>query len=275
MSEGTRQPESHQPPAAESVDMPEATAWPLVLGVGVALLAAGLATHLVLSLVGGVLLVFGLAGWIGQLLPGRGHVHEPLAEPALRPPPIAGAPGTVEQLRPGMPGHRFRLPEKVHPISAGVKGGIVGGLVMPIPAFAYGILSGQGIWLPINLLAGMALPGIDDLPVEELRQFRPAFFLLAIFIHAVISLIIGLMYGVLLPTFPNIAGGPLVFGGLIMPLLWTGASYGLMGVLNPALRQHVDWNWFIISQLVFGVAAAIVVTRSERVAVQPAGRMTE
>ena len=30
-----------------------------------------------------------------------------------------------------MPGYRLRLPEKVHPISAGIKGGLVGGLVMP------------------------------------------------------------------------------------------------------------------------------------------------
>ena len=33
-----------------------------------------------------------------------------------------------------MPGYRLRMPEEVHPISAGIKGGIVGGLVMPMPA---------------------------------------------------------------------------------------------------------------------------------------------
>ena len=38
-----------------------------------------------------------------------------------------------------------------------------------------------------------------------------------------------------------------------MPLLWTGASYGLMGIVNPVLRGGVDWPWFIVSQFVFGV----------------------
>ena len=123
--------------------MPRATVWPIVLALGITLLGAGLATSLALSVVGAVLFVFGLGGWIGQLLPGRGHRHEPLVELALRPQPVVEKPGTVDQLRPGMAGHRFRLPEKIHPISAGVKGGIVGGLVMPIPALAYGLISGS------------------------------------------------------------------------------------------------------------------------------------
>ena len=151
--------------------MPRPTAWPIVLALGITLLGAGLATSLALSVVGAVLFVFGLGGWIGQLLPGRGHLHEPLVEPALRPRPVAEKPGTVDQLRPGMPGYRFQLPEKVHPISAGVKGGIVGGLVMPIPALAYGLLSGHGLWFPINLLAGMVVPGISGETEAQLEQF--------------------------------------------------------------------------------------------------------
>src|SRR5262249_61036839 len=93
----------------------------------------------------------------------------------------------------------------------------------------------------------------------------------ALVIHAHLSLGIGLLYGVLLPTFPKAAGGPIIFGGLVMPFAWTGASYGMMGVLNPVLRENVDWGWFILSQLFYGVAASIVVVRSEQVSVKPAG----
>ena len=159
------------PAGRESVEMPRATAWPIVLALGITLLGAGLATSLALSVVGAVLFVFGLGGWIGQLLPGRGHRHEPLVEPALRPRPVAEKPGTVDQLRPGLAGYRFRLPEKIHPISAGVKGGIVGGLVMPIPALAYGLISGHGLWFPVNLLAGMVVPGISGATEAQLEQF--------------------------------------------------------------------------------------------------------
>ena len=56
-----------------------------------------------------------------------------------------------------------------------------------------------------------------------------------------------------------------------MPLAWTGASYGLMGVVNPLLQRLVDWPWFVVSQFVFGAAAAVVVIRSEQVFIPPAG----
>lgn len=259
------------PPDHDGVEMPQTTVWPMVLALGVALLAMGFATTLVLSVVGAGLFVIGLGGWIAQLLPGRGHVHEPRVEPERRPQPVAGIPGTVEHLLPGMPEYRFQLPVAIHPISAGIKGGIVGGLVMPIPALAYGLLSGHGIWFPINLLAGMVYPSLDDMKVSQLEQFNPEALLMAIFIHAVISVTMGLMYGVLLPTFPTIAGGPMLFGGIIMPLMWTGASYGMMGVINPVLRQYVDWPWFILSQFIFGITAAIMVIRSEKVAIAPVG----
>jgi len=249
----------------EGMEMPRATPWPIVLALGLALLGAGLATTLVLSLVGGVLFVFGLGGWIGQLLPGRGHVREPLVEPVLRPKPVVEKPGTVEQLRPGMAGDRFRLPEKIHPISAGVKGGIVGGLVMPIPALAYGLISGHGLWFPINLLAGMVIPGIGGATAAELEQFRWGSLILAIVIHATFSVSFGLLFGVVSPTLPPIPGGPVIAGGILMPLLWTGLCHGFMGIIDPLLREHVNWPWFIASQVVYGLAMSVVVIRTEKV----------
>jgi len=150
----------------------------------------------------------------------------------------------------------------VHPISAGVKGGIVGGLVMPVPALIWGLLSGHGVWYPINLLAGMVLPGVGDMPVAELEQFRPALLLVAAVIHAVMSLVFGMIYGVLLPTLPDLPK-PFAWGGLLMPLLWTAVSFGLMTAVNPALDAGVSWPWFIASQFGYGVVAAAVVSQSE------------
>lgn len=56
-----------------------------------------------------------------------------------------------------------------------------------------------------------------------------------------------------------------------MPLLWTAMSFGLMGIVNPVLQQRVDWPWFIVSQFIFGLVAAVVVVRSELVHIPPAG----
>ena len=188
-------------PAA--VEMPKPTIAPMVLSLSIMLIAAGLATSVTFLFVGLVLFVVGLAMWIAQLLPGRGHWHEPRVEPAQRPQPVVAAAGEVERLRAGMPGYRLRLPVKVHPISAGVKGGLVGGLVMPLPAMLYGILSGHGIWWPVNLLAGMVVPGVGNLTTAEMEQFRPPLLALGIAIHIVVSLILGLVYGVLMPMLPK------------------------------------------------------------------------
>jgi uncharacterized membrane protein YagU involved in acid resistance len=236
-----------------SVEMPRPNVWPLVLGLGLALTAAGVALGVAFAAVGGALFVVGLAGWVVQLLPGEGHVHEEVTGPL--PAPVEARPGTVEQLQAGILGHRFRLPEKVHPISAGVRGGIVGGLVMPLPALAWGLLSGHGIWYPVNLLAGMALPGIGARSVPELEHFDLTLLVLGVLIHATISVVFGLLYGVLLPTLPDLPRA-LAWGGLLMPLLWTAVSFGLMGIANPLLQRGVDWPWFIVSQFVFGLAAA-------------------
>jgi hypothetical protein len=262
---------THTEVESESIELPSPTAWPIVLALGITLFGAGLATSLALVVVGAGLSAIGLGGWIAQLIPGRGHLHEPLVEPALRGTPSAGRPGTVEQLRPGMAGHRFRLPEKVHPISAGVKGGIVGGLVMPIPALAYGLSSGHGFWFPINLLAGMVVPAIAGTTQAELEQFRVGALLVAVVIHAVFSVTFGLLFGVVSPTLPPIPGGPVIAGGVLMPLLWTGLCHGFMGVINPVLHDFVSWPWFIASQVVYGLAMSVVVIRSEKVAVAPAG----
>ncbi|QDU28226.1 hypothetical protein ETAA8_33260 [Anatilimnocola aggregata] len=243
--------------------MPEPTAAPLVLALGLATAALGVAFGIAFMVVGGLLLTVGLGMWFAHLLPGKGHFHEPLVAPEFRPAAISASLGTVAELHPGVPGYRFRLPEEVHPISAGVKGGIVGGLLMPIPALAYGILSGHGIWYPINLLAGMVLPGMDQLTIEQLEAFRLDLFIASSLIHIVICLIVGLIYGVLMPTLPSLPRS-VAWGGLLMPILWTGTMYLTIGLFNPLLSLGVDWPSFIVSQFLFGIVVAVVVQLDQR-----------
>ena len=88
--------ESHEKPK-ETVELPAPTAAPMVLGLGVALVGVGLATSLGFVVVGAVILLVGIGGWIGQLLSVHGHVHEPLVEPGLRPGQPVAAPGSKSQ----------------------------------------------------------------------------------------------------------------------------------------------------------------------------------
>ena len=253
----------NDPAPRNSVEMPKPTVAPMVLSLGLILLAAGVVLGLEFLLVGAVVVLFGLGLWIASLLPGRGHFHELLLAPEQRARPIVGVEGLVEQMQPGRAGYRMQLPVKVHPISAGVRGGIFGGLAIPVPALIYGLVSGHGIWYPVNLLAGMVVPSVDKLTVTELERFSPTLLIAGIFIHAAVSVSFGLMYGVLLPTLPEIPK-PFAWGGLLMPLLWTAVSFSLMAVVNPTLQKGVEWPSFIASQFVFGIVAALVVVQAHR-----------
>jgi hypothetical protein len=229
--------------------------------MGIVLLAAGAALGFAFLLAGAVVFIAGLGIWIGALLPGRGHIHESIetAEPQPVPPRLE----QVEQMRPGTPGYRAQLPREIHPISAGIKGGIVGGLVMPLPALLYSLLTGHAIWYPVNLLAGIVLSDVGSMSDAQLEQYNPVLLATGAVIHAVMAVIIGLIYGVLLPTLPALPR-PVAWGGLLMPLLWTALSFAGMRLVNPVLHQGVSWPWFIISQFIFGVVAAVVFVRATR-----------
>jgi len=73
---------------------------------------------------------------------------------------------------------------------------------------------------------------------------------------------VGLLYGAMLPMF---ARRPILLGGVIAPVLWSGLLYSIMDILNPVLGSHIDWTWFMASQFAFGVVAGLVVIRQERV----------
>src|SRR5207244_6643137 len=78
------------------------------------------------------------------------------------------------------------------------------------------------------------------------------------------------VYGLVLPTLPAVPR-PVGWGGLLMPLLWTGTCYALMGFVNPVLAGGVSWPWFIFSQFLYGAVAAVVVMGAQRVRPATAG----
>jgi hypothetical protein len=254
-----REPGDHR--EQRGILMPRPTAAPILMAFGAMLMACGLVLNWMFALVGVVLFFAALARWIAILASGSGEEVLPLERPSQ---PIRVSRVQVEPLRPGMPGHRMRIPNKVHPYSAGFKGGIVGGIAMAITALCYGIFSGRGFWYPVNLLGGMLVPNVGGWSESELGQFDPITLLVGTGIFVVTALGVGLMFGILLPTLPRF---PILWGGVVAPLLWTAAIYSFMGILNPALSQHVDWRWFFVSQFAYGITVGIVVVRSEKIPV--------
>ena len=85
---------------------------------------------------------------------------------------------------------------------------------------------------------------------------------MAVVIHLLTSLLVGLLYGAMLPMFPR---RPILLGGVVAPILWTGLLHSILGLLNPLLDERISWPWFIASQFAFGIVAGLVVVRQERV----------
>jgi hypothetical protein len=47
--------------------------------------------------------------------------------------------------------------------------------------------------------------------------------------------------------------------------MWSALIYSILGMVDPLLNQRIDWPWFVLSQIGFGVVAGIVVSRQVRV----------
>jgi formate-dependent nitrite reductase membrane component NrfD len=98
--------------------------------------------------------------------------------------------------------------------------------------------------------------------VAEIATFHWQGLIVATIIHILASLLVGLLYGSMLPMLPR---RPVLLGGIVAPVLWTGLLHSTMGIINPVLDAHIAWGWFVASQIFFGVVAGSVVARAERI----------
>jgi hypothetical protein len=241
-----------------TIDLPAPTAWPFVLALGLALLFGGMATAAVVSVLGAILALAGAIGWFGAVLPHEAHESVPVEGEA---PAVVTARPEVARLE-ILDQTRALLPVEFYPVSAGVKGGLAGGVVMALLAMLYGILSRHGIWYPINLLSAGFFPPATMETTAQLSAFQPVAFAIACGIHLFTSLVVGMLYGAMLPM---LSSRPVLLGGFIAPLLWSGLLHAILGIINPVLDARVDWFWFVLSQVGFGVVAGLVVSRQQRV----------
>ncbi|HTA43733.1 MAG TPA: hypothetical protein VK789_14865 [Bryobacteraceae bacterium] len=241
------------------IEVPESTAWPLVVALGFTLICAGVLTSVSVSVLGAVLAVAGCSGWFREVLPSEHEVVVPVVPDDLA---VITNRRVVDRLPVAPDQVRAWLPLRTHPISAGLKGGLAGGVAMAVLACAYGVLKAGSIWLPINLLAASVYSQSLILGTSQLYSFHADSFAIALGIHALVSTTVGLLYGAMLPMF---ARRPILLGGLIGPVLWSGLLYSMLSLLNPTLESHIDWVWFVASQVAFGIVAGLIVVRQPRV----------
>ena len=138
---------------------------------------------------------------------------------------------------------RAWLPVEIYPVSAGIKGGLAGSVVMAVLAMLYGILSHTSIWYPINLLAAGFFPARHDrnhgsnrrissagLPhrhsdsPDHVAARRPA-----IRRHAANASAAAHSAGRLHRA--QSCGRVLI--------------HSMLGIVNPVLNHRIDWLWFV------------------------------
>jgi hypothetical protein len=229
----------------EVVHLPTPTAWPLVLAVGLTLTFAGLVTNAGISILGAVLIVAGCFGWFGQVWPHAQHIAVPVRVQKFK---FTTARKKTTHIQIDET-HRARLPVHTPSVMAGVKGGIAGGVAMIVPAMLYGLIAYHSIWYPVNLLGGAGVAGWSATVVATI-------------IHVAGSLLVGLLYGAMLPIMPK---RPILLGGIIAPVLWTGFLHSALPLINPFLSARIDWRWFVVSQLTFGLVAGWVVAQQTHI----------
>jgi len=247
----------------EGVELPIPTPWPIITALGVTLLLAGLVLTLVISLAGILIGLVGAVGWFLDVFPVPKHELVPLVEADRRPAPVKISPRRISHLHYGHQSHRVRIPMEVHRNSAGVIGGIAGGIAMAVMAMLYGLVAQHSIWYPINLMAASGIPRLAEANLATLRQFDAQGLFIAILAHGAFSILVGLLYTVLLPMLP--ARFEWLFGGILTPLMWTAVIYPAFQLINPALAARVDWPWFVLCQISFGLVGGYVVFKSQKV----------
>ena len=223
------------------------------------MLALGTITSPVFHAVGGTIIAAGLYLWIAQFA-ARPRPSIRAARFLERRPVLASSRySTVEHMRAGMPGYRFRLPIEVHPISAGVRGGIIGGLVMPIP--------GSGLWAlerPRYLVSGKS-PGRNGLArrwIDDERRAR------AISPAAPAARNLHSRHHVggsgfdLWRAVADVAANSQAtrLGRPADAVTLDGRELYRDGSCQSRAGKGVDWPWFIASQFLFGVVAAALLS---------------
>lgn len=238
--------------------MPASTAWPILLAFGVTLCFASLVTNVGVGIAGLVLVCSGVAGWAKQVLPEEHHEMIPVRASQFTPSSMRTQVTHIQVSEV----HRAYLPVESYAVTSGLRGGIAGGIVMIFPALLYGYLTQHSIWYAVNLLGGAGVAHWMNATTADIAAFHWNGLITATIIHAAVCTLIGLLYGAMLPMWPR---RPILLGGIVAPLLWTGLLHSILGFVNPAFNARIAWGWFALSEIVFGIVAGVVVTRSGKI----------
>ena len=158
-----------------------------------------------------------------------------------------------------------RVPAEVYPYRTGVVGGLLGGVAMAAVAVATVPMIERSIWFPINLVAATLLRDLQTLPPEALDPFMPTAFLVGLGIHLFLSVTVGILFALILPTLP---GSALVWSLIAGPTLWALVQFIALPLINPIMSELVHPVSFVAAHLLYSLVLGLWVTRHRKVPVR-------
>ncbi|MFN8596184.1 MAG: hypothetical protein U0559_08375 [Anaerolineae bacterium] len=154
------------------------------------------------------------------------------------------------------------VPSHVYPVRAGVIGGAVGGVAMAAVAMVYGAVWRGSPWLPINVVAATLLRDLQTASPTELAQFNANALMIGGVMHVILSIGLGALFALLLPTMP---GSPIGWALTVGPLLWVIATVITLPLVNPLGANVIDWPSFIAAHMAYGLVMGLYVAHTPKV----------
>ena len=188
-----------RPSEPQGIELPAPSSSPFTCAFGVTLIAAGLVTQWIVTIIGAMIMLIGAIGWFKEVHPDDREETIPFEE---GPAAITARNQKVLRLMQGTR-HRQRVPAEIHPYSAGLWGGIIAGIVMAVVATIGSLIEHGSLWYACNLLSATILIGVESQTAEQLAQFNSTSLIVGITIQVVMSIFIGLIYGAVLPMIPR------------------------------------------------------------------------
>lgn len=118
------------------------------------------------------------------------------------------------------------------------------------------------LWLSVNLIGATVVRDLQTASLAELSAFNPSALIVGLALHMIMSVALGFMFALLLPTLP----GPLLIWFLtIGTALWVLASLLTLPLLDPVMNQYVDRPSFFAAHFVYGLVLRLWFARAHKV----------
>ncbi len=153
------------------------------------------------------------------------------------------------------------VPAWVYPYRLGLSGGALGGVAMIVVALIYG-WQHNTLWLPVNLIGATLVRHLQTASLAELSSFNLAAFLAGLSLHMLMSVGLGFVFALLLPTLP---GPVLIWSLTVGPALWVLASLLTLPLIDPVMTLYVDRPSFFAAHFVYGLVLGLWFTRAHKV----------